>query len=200
MNTDKLILTDIDGVVLNFDLAFAWWMKWHHQEMKIVEGHENDYKFRLRYGIDSDREEELFHEFDHSGMVERMPPFRDAIWGIRELHEKHGFVFYAITKCGRECQVDRRKNLDDMFGKSCFIDLECIDINESKQPYLNQFKDTGFTWIEDNMQNAQMGVDVGLDVLLMDHPYNHTERHFKHPDPNIKRVLNWKEIVEHVVG
>jgi uncharacterized HAD superfamily protein len=47
-------------------------------------------------------------------------------------------------------------------------------------------------WVEDKAENAELGVEMGLNTFLIDHVYNQGEFH------EVTRVKNWKEIYEYV--
>ena len=50
MKADRVILTDVDGVLLNWEFAFHTWMEEHGQ--RAAEGHEFKYCVGKRFGID----------------------------------------------------------------------------------------------------------------------------------------------------
>ena len=68
-------------------------------------------------------------------------------------------------------------------------------IGASKRAYLERnFGGSGLFWIEDNVQNATDGLEVGLNPLLMAHGYS---RDYAGPIP---RVMNWEEIYRQVTA
>jgi hypothetical protein len=48
-------------------------------------------------------------------------------------------------------------------------------------------------WIEDKIENAELGVKFGLDSILVEHGFN---MHYE----GIPRFKNWKQIYEHITG
>jgi hypothetical protein len=190
---DNVIVTDIDGCVLYYEHSFHMWM--------IGKGfrkvNSNHYSIAKRYNISETDAENFVRSFNESAMLYRLPPIKDAIKYIRKLHEGHGFVFHAITAVPNEIHVHeaRSKNLDNLFGGTVFERIILCDHSAEKPKYLKEYEGTECYWVEDLPQNAEMGLEFGLQPLLMDRSYN---KRFSHP--SIKRVNNWKEIYEIVTG
>jgi len=88
----------------------------------------------------------------------------------------------------------RTKNLIEMFGPSVFESFVYLDTGADKDEALEQYRDSGCFWVEDKPQNAILGQELGLESILMDHPFN------KEYEGYIPRLKNWKEIYEHIVG
>jgi hypothetical protein len=89
----------------------------------------------------------------------------------------------------------RKMNLEKLFGKTAFEDLLCLDTGADKDEALDPYSDTGLFWIEDKMENAIAGLNVGLRPILIEHGYN---MHDSVP-VGMKKCLNWKEIYEHIL-
>ena len=87
-------------------------------------------------------------------------------------------------------------NLEKLFGKTAFEELVCLDTGADKDEALLPYKDSGLYWIEDKLENAEAGLAVGLKPILIEHGFNMNEK----LDPNIKKVVNWKEVYEHITG
>jgi len=89
----------------------------------------------------------------------------------------------------------RRMNLNKLFGKTAFEEIICLDTGADKDEALEPYRDTGHYWIEDKIVNCQVGRDLGLKSLLMEHGHN-----MDYEDPAIPRVKNWREIYNIIVG
>ena len=50
-------------------------------------------------------------------------------------------------------------------------------------------RDTGCWWIEDKPQNAELGANLGLNALLMEHGHNMAHYH-----EHVQTVKNWQEV------
>jgi len=192
---NKIILTDIDGVTLDWEYAFDVWMLQHGFNKQ--EGWQFKYDIGTRYGIEKDQAKKLIRIFNESASIGFLPPLRDAMYYIKRLHEEHGFVFHAITSLSKDenAQELRRMNLRKLFGKTAFEKFVFLDTGADKDEALEPYRDKGYWWIEDKIVNCQAGNNVGLKSLLMEHGHN-----MDYDDPRIPRVKNWKEIYEIIVA
>jgi FMN phosphatase YigB (HAD superfamily) len=186
---DKLILTDIDGVCLDWEYSFHNWMTRHGYEMQ--EGGEKEYKIGKRYKTcDGMR---LIRMFNESAWIRKLPPLRDAMHYVKKLHQEHGYVFHAITSLSEDdySQHLRTKNLREMFGDTVFEKFIYLDTGAPKDAVLAKYKDSGLYWLEDKPENCEAGLTVGLRSVLVEHPHNVDYQH-----PDVIKVKNWQEIYQ----
>jgi hypothetical protein len=190
----KIILTDVDGVLLDWEYAFDVYLQTHG--FNKVEGGQFKYDIGKRYGIDREQGKKLIKIFNESAHIGFLPPLRDAMFYVKRLHEEHGYVFHAITSLSKDdnAQKLREMNLRKLFGATAFEKFVFLDTGADKDDALEPYRDTGHWWIEDKIVNCQVGTKVGLKSLLMEHGHN-----MDYDDPEIPRVRNWKEIYERVV-
>jgi hypothetical protein len=190
----KIILTDADGVLLDWEYAFSVWMEQHG--FKTVEDSQFKYDIGKRYGIEKDQAKKLIKMFNESAHMGFLPPLRDAMFYVKRLHEEHGFVFHCITSMSSDenAQELRKMNLRKLFGKTAFTKFIILETGADKDDVLDSYKDKGYFWIEDKITNAVAGQERGLKSLLVEHGHN---MDFEHPE--IPRVKNWKEIYEIIV-
>lgn len=194
---DKIILTDCDGVLLNWEYAFCIWMEQHGYK-QIPDGNQQ-YDIAKRFNIGSSEGKALVHRFNESAAIGFLPALRDSIYYVKRLHEEHGYEFHCITSLSLDPSAKklRQMNLDKMFGPSAFTVLECLDTGADKDEFLDErYADTGYYWIEDKMQNAVAGLNVGLTPILIEHGWNMNDS----VPVGMKKVVKWKEIYEHIVG
>lgn len=191
---DAVILTDVDGVLLNYVYGFDQWVRRHN--IQQVPGTDHEWHFGRRYGIDTDRSHALIREFNESASAGFLPPLRDAIKYVRKLHEEHGYVFHAISSFGDDIHSVRlrQENLERLFGKGVFESLQCLPLGKPKAEVLAKYKDTECWWIEDHTGNAIAGQELGLRSVLVNHSYNLADE-FSGP-----RVQGWREIYDMVTG
>jgi hypothetical protein len=189
---DKVILTDCDGVLLNWEYAFNTWMKRHGYEMK--EAGEKAYDMGDRYGINNDEKKRLVKFFNESSAIGFLPPLRDAMYYVDLLHRKHGYVFHMITSLSLEpsAQQLRIENTKKLFGETAFEKFIFVDTGADKDEALVPYINSGYLWVEDKVENAVLGVEYGLNSVIMEHGHN---MHFQ----DIPRVKNWKEIYDTLV-
>jgi hypothetical protein len=193
--SEKVILTDVDGVLLDWLFAYTQWMDKHGY--KTIEGTENEYDMNIRYGISKVEKERLVRMFNESAWIRKLPPLRDAIKYVKKLHEDHGYVFRVISSLSNDyyAQHLRTKNLIEMFGPSVFESFVYLDTGADKDEALAPYEGTGCFWIEDKPENAVLGQSLGLESIIVNHAFN--EDAFVGDMPRCK---NWKEIYELIVG
>ena len=193
--SEKVILTDVDGVLLDWLFAYTQWMDKHGYT--VVKGGENEYDVTKRYGLGQVEKERLVRMFNESAWIRKLPPLRDAIKYVKKLHEDHGYVFRVISSLSNDyyAQHLRTKNLIEMFGPSVFESFVYLDTGADKDEALEQYRDSGCFWIEDKPENAILGQKIGLKSILVAHDFNNTKEAQWLP-----RVATWKEIHEIIAG
>ena len=196
IDKSKIILTDIDGVVLNWEYAFGEYMEF--QGHQPVEGHNKFYSVRQKYNLPTDASGDLvIKTFNESAAIGFLPRLRDAEYFIKKLDEQHQYQFIAITSLSLlpYAQQLREKNLKKLFGDNCFIEVNCLDTGADKDDILDVYarEYPGAFWIEDKPQNADVGIALGLQSILIEHGHN------MNYDGQAKVVVNWEEIYNIIV-
>lgn len=191
---EKVILVDCDGVLLDWEYAFGSWMQRHGYEVKV----NGVYKMDVKYGLERKEAKRLIRMFNESAAIRKLPPLRDAIKYVKKLHEEHGFIFHAITSLSTDqyAQHLRTKNLRELFGDTAFEKYVYLDTGADKDEELEVYADTGCFWVEDKVENAHVGANLGLKSILMAHEHNADV----FIEEDVVRVGNWKEIYDMVVG
>jgi len=191
----KIILTDADGVILDWEYAFDVWMQQHGFQKQ--DGGQLVYSIGKRYGIDVEQGKKLIKIFNESAAIGFLPPLRDAMYYIKRLHEEHGYVFHCITSLSKDenAQELRTMNIRKLFGKTAFEKFIYLDTGADKDEVLEKYRNKGYYWIEDKITNAQAGAKVGLKSLLMEHGHN---MDFVGNDAQL--VKNWKDVYERITG
>ena len=193
MKKDRVILTDVDGVLLDWEFAFHTWMEEHgHTTQK---GYKLVYSIHKRFGIPRRDGERLIEIFNESASIGFLPPLRDAMYYVKKLHEEHGFMFHAITSLSlnRHAIRLREQNLAKLFGETAFEKVICLDTGADKDEALEPYIGSGCWWVEDKVKNAEVGLDMGLNSVIMEHGHN--------MDYQGKAVLvkNWKELYNLII-
>lgn len=185
--SDKLILTDADGVLVDWVYSFNSWMTRHGYSMK----RNGTYELSVCYGLEKAETKRLVRMFNESANISYLPPLRDAIKYVRKLHEEHGYIFHCITSLSLDpfAAKAREHNLKALFGETVFEEIICLDTGADKDDALLPYEDTGCFWIEDKEENAMVGSEMGLNSILIEHEHN---KDFTHE--NIVKLKNWKEI------
>jgi len=192
---NKIILVDADGVLLDWEYAFDVYLQTHG--FNKVEGGQFKYDIGKRYGIEKEQGKKLIKIFNESAHIGFLPPLRDAMFYVKRLHEEHGYVFHCITSLSKDenAQELRRMNLRKLFGATAFEKFVFLDTGADKDAALEPYRNSGYYWVEDKIVNCEVGHGLGLRSLLMEHGHN-----MDYNNPDIPRVLNWKEIYQIVTG
>ena len=191
----KIILTDCDGVCLDWEWAFMQWMA--HNGMKpAVEDWKTVYKVSDRFGVSPADGSRLTSQFNSSAAIGFMPPLRDAQWFIKKLNEQHGIKFVAVTSLHDDpyAQKLRTENLRKLFGDA-FIDFHYLACGADKDEILEELshKYYGAPWIEDKPENADVGDSCGFESYLMEHGHN---MDYEGPATVVR---NWEELYQLMV-
>lgn len=189
---NKVILTDCDGVLFDWEYAFHRWMSKHGYKI-VADG---NYNMDIKYGIAKEEAKKLCRMFNESAWIRKLPPLRDSIKYVKKLHEDHGYVFHAITSLSDDyyAQHLRTKNLIEMFGPTVFEKYVYLDTGADKDEVLLDYKDTGCYWVEDKPLNVDTGIKLGLNGVLINHDHN------KHYDGSAIRVWTWEELYKIIIG
>lgn len=188
----KIILTDCDGVLLNWTYAFAIWVERHGLFPK-AEDPGLHYSLSDIYKIDHGRAKDLVKQFNESAAIGFLPPFRDAIHYVQKLHREHGYVFRVISSLSRDRAAGelRTRNLKKVFGDTVFDELVYLGTGEDKHEALEVYEGKGYYFIEDKEENARLAYDYGLRGVLLEHGHN---MHVT----DIPKYKNWKEFYEEI--
>jgi len=190
---EKIILTDVDGVLLNWEYAFVTWMEEHGY--KMIENGNFIYNIKKRFNLESNNKgHKLIRQFNESATIGYLPALRDSQHYVKLLGNL-GYKFHVITSLSKNpnAQRLRTKNLEKLFGK-VFEKFIYLDTGEDKDAVLEQYRDTGLLWVEDKPANAEAGINMGLKAVIMEHAFN---LHYEGVAPFVK---NWADIYTLVTG
>ena len=182
----KKIITDCDGVLLDWCYAYDIWMS----EQGYQRQPDTDHSFNqtVRYGISEEDMIDTIKSFNESGSVGYLPAFKDSVQYVTRLAEE-GWRFDVVSSLhiDKYAQTLRKKNLTHLFG-DVFDKIDAsLSFTGGKGDYLAEhYGNTGYWWIEDSVSHAVSGQDAGLKSIIMDHPYNKRWEGL--------RVTSWKEL------
>lgn len=193
---EKIILTDADGVLFNWEYAFCTWMEQHGYSQ--IENGNCEYDIAKRFDITQQKAKKKVKQFNESAAIGFLPALRDSMYWVKRIHQECGFTFHCITSLSldKSAYKLRKMNLEKLFGETTFSKLICLDTGADKDDALESYKDSGLWWIEDKTKNAVCGLDYGLKPILIEHGFN---MHDNIPD-SVKKVVHWKEIYQIVTG
>jgi hypothetical protein len=203
--SNRIILTDVDGVLLEWEHHFTKWMlqrtlfdergaRYHPH--RLLPDKENTYEMAERFGVTKTEIRKHIREFNRSAWMGTQRPMLESQTWVKLLAAE-GWTFIPITSQTSDipAQQLRKKRLGELFGEHVFINYHILGTGADKDSALAEFHNTGLYWVEDKPNNAVAGLKYGLKPILIDHPYN---RDFDHPD--VIRVSNWKEIHQILSG
>lgn len=188
---NKIILTDADGVLLDWEYAFDVWMGQHgFNKVDPLK-----YNIGTRYNIEDEQGKRLIKIFNESAHIGFLPALRDAMFYVKRLHEEHGYVFHCITSLSKDenAQELRKMNLRKLFGQTAFEKFIFLDTGADKDQVLEEYRDSNYLWVEDKIANAVVGHELGLNSVIMEHGHN---MNYQGPIPLVK---NWRDIYEMLV-
>jgi hypothetical protein len=185
---ERIILTDVDGVLLEWEDHFKKWM--NSKGYKELKNTNTEYDMSVRYGIHKDHGSELIREFNKSAWMSTQSPMPDSQTWVKLLHAE-GWTFIPITSQTSDvpAQELRKRRLAELFGDTVFRNYFILETGDHKDSALAEFHNTGLWWIEDKWSNAVKGLEYGLKPLLYNHNYNQGLTH-----ENVTRVNNWEHI------
>lgn len=190
MTKEPIIITDCDGVILDWSRGFESWLK--NQGISLVPDAEKYYSIADRHGITQKQAAELVKTYNESSAIRDLEPFADSQEYVKKLAGQ-GFRFCAVTSLSDspEAYLNRRINLTELFG-DVFLSVSCLKIGTNKYEKLLDWKDSGYFWIEDHIEQALAGFNAGLKPILINHPFNDDIYY-----PGIKKVSDqnpWETI------
>ena len=186
---NRLILTDADGVLLDWEWAFSVWMQ--ERGYTLTADNKKSYYLHHHYNeLEEKDAKKVVKTFNESAAVGFLPALRDAAYYVKRLYEEHGYQFRVITSLSldRNAAKLREMNLNKLFGNA-IESVICLDTGADKDTALEFYRDSGMWWFEDKIENAIVGHEMGLNSVLIEHGHNMMFEH-----PNTPRVKNWKEI------
>ena len=188
-NPQSLILVDADGVLLDWEWAFSVWMQ--ERGYTLTADNKKSYYLHHHYNeLEEKDSKKVIKTFNESAAIGFLPPLRDAMYYVKRLHEEHGYRFHCITSLSSDVNAQRLRemNLAKLFGKTAFERIVCLETGADKNEALEPYRDSGCWWIEDKPENADVGLNMGLRSILIEHGHN---MNHECPYPIVK---NWREI------
>lgn len=188
------ILTDCDGVLLDWAGGFTQWLfsrlgpPWQVSSVPPYPMHAfrpADW-IRDAYGLSYADAPPLFSQFRVSPHFANLMPYRDACEWLPRIAEDYAARFVIISSAGTEPEVEahRKTNLQACFG-DVFAPFTLLPPMENKRTALSRHAPT--LWLDDHLPHVLDGHAVG-------HIAFHFDRFGElHPDAP-RRVSSWAEV------
>lgn len=194
LTREKIILTDVDGVLLDFHSSATEFLR---NEKKIDITYADWDKSYWLYEIINgtpEQDKEIFSEFSQSEYFRNLSARECALKSLKTL-AADGWRFVAVTAAGQGLKHQnmnkvlqyRMDNLEKHFG-NIFEDIHITNVYDCKSPILKRYDPTW--WVEDSVTNAIIGHETGHRSVIM-----HT-RHYQAEKNtiNLPVVKGWDEI------
>ena len=168
----KLIITDVDGVLLDWEGDFNRWMVSKGHTLPANYNANRSYNLAKLWNMPEWVINHLVTEFNSSSQVGFIKPWGEAGHYVKRLADK-GFRFATCTSFGgtTASRALRKYNLESVFG-DVFVEHNIIELHGDKTPTLSKWKGTELWWLEDNLNNARKGLELGLRPILVRHSHN----------------------------
>jgi len=185
---NKLILLDVDGVLLEWEQAFDSWMSSQGYEKTS----QDTYDVGSHYDLSVEARQLLIQIFNESASMRYLEPIDGAVEYVKRLHQD-GNTIHLITSQSLLPMANRARqdNLKELFG-DIFEKIVFLDTGSSKDEALSRYP-KGSYWVEDKPENAVAGVKAGMIAMLYTQPHN---KSFKHKD--VTRCDTWKEVYQFI--
>lgn len=165
---EKIILTDVDGCLLDWNTEFHCWM-----ENKGYNKMTNATMIEDQYNIAVSDVRKFITEFNNSESIQHLPVFLDADYYVEKL-KMLGYKFICITSIGTNENIkqNRIKNLQNLFGEKTFLDFVFLATYADKKEILEKYKNIGKYWVEDNYKQFCIGKELGLESFYLNNESN----------------------------
>ena len=159
---EKIFLTDVDGVLVNFSLTFEKWIlslglktatptlitpaKYFKIEDWVIDESITDHAKLVQDFFESDFSHH-FIQWEDSRVIDKL--------------SKRGWKFVAITAIGtsEKGRLNRQICLDNLFGRYTFSDVIVTEPFDSKLDVLKSFAPT--FWVDDSPHHVDDGIEAG---------------------------------------
>lgn len=149
----KIILTDVDGVILDWRTPFE--------------------KFLVSIGYSTIDVDDFFYGIGKKVVIPLVKEFNSCADNLSPLRDSHeilpilakNYTIIGITSFGvcEFAQKSRIKNLENVFGK-IFDYVIFNDVTDSKRSILKEWENRkDVIWIEDKYTNYETGLELGIE-------------------------------------
>jgi HAD superfamily hydrolase (TIGR01509 family) len=182
----KIIVLDVDGVLLDWLSPFKQWMEGLGYSLQEPHG----YNLMEAYSIDKSQLSKLKRHFNDSETIRSLPALPGAKEALMKL-KALGYQLCVLTKLSSSLQSQSRRklNLNDHFGLKLFERINILDVEDSKEYSLKELASNyPNAWIiEDAPENIALSEKAGLKPILFEHDYNLTT-------DCVYRINHWDKI------
>jgi FMN phosphatase YigB (HAD superfamily) len=177
LKNKPVIITDVDGVLLDFLMAFAIYLEEENYCINHIKPLINTNKymtFEDMINVDCERKiEEIKNKFFQSDRISKFPVFQnESIEHLKTLNKYFDIICVTCIGRGNEIHNHRLQNLKEIYG-DIFLSVHCINFGESKEDTLRYLRNRHnvVSYIDDNLKHIQESLNVGIKPILFQRGY-----------------------------
>lgn len=190
------IITDVDGVLLDWFPAFENWIIEVKDIKPLHDTTPSTYKLTDKYPLTSKEIVDYIAEFNTSSAFGELKAIDGAVEYLGMLLQDNSKDISWLSSGSvegheEECFDMRSKNLRNCFGKD--IPGTLLVMRASKEEYLKKYKEEfneDLIFIEDSLEHAEVAIKLGIKTILLGYSYNGTNKSSK----LLYKAKNWKEV------
>lgn len=167
--TKPLILTDIDGVVLQWVSRLPEFLASKGYDTTEAQAVYDEDRWttmeELMGDVDTETATALFNEYCSSDYLKNLDAYKDSVAIINEM--KQHFDFVAITAIGLKPinKTNRVANLEALFP-GAFSEVHCVDFGASKEKVLARYAGKNpLFYIDDGNKHVREAMNVGINGI-----------------------------------
>ena len=164
--SNRIILTDVDGVLLEWEHHFTKWMlqrtlfdergaRYHPH--RLLPDKQNTYEMDERFGVTKDEIRKLIREFNRSAWMGTQRPMLESQTWVK-LMCAEGWTFIPITSQTSDipAQKLRKKRMGELFGDHVFTNYHILGTGADKDGALAEFHDTCLLYTSPSPRDATL--------------------------------------------
>lgn len=192
----KIILTDVDGVLLNWESHLLDFAIQRNVNFNILSGIQKYLKsfsvvdFEKVFKMDP----EFVTDYNNSDFSKKFKPLKDAQDIINNIKDEYDII--AVTAMGTEKKAmdNRRENLEEYFPNA-IKDIRFVNLGESKKDHfidlIDKYGDNIICYVDDASHNTNIFNEVNKNAINF---YMNRYRESELPKGEFTTINNWYDI------
>jgi FMN phosphatase YigB (HAD superfamily) len=180
----KILLTDADGVLLNWLDSFLQQHELSYEDFQYIESERPADAYRL------------IETFNESARIGYLPSIKGALSAMSKL-KNDGYEIHCVTSFGGSVYARRARfdNIKKLFGNAITY-IHILPLHDNKLQFLQEnYNNSESYFIEDNINNANLSLQAGLRPILLSQNYNTNNADIE-IEPEVICAHNWKHVIE----
>lgn len=187
----KTIILDCDGVLLDWELSFSYWLL-ANKRITVV-GRPTSWDLSKWIGRSEEECFSFIREFNSSYLFADVLPTSGTMRVVRDWWQrKFDLIVLSCYKTNSKSELNRIYNLQEMYG-NVFEEIISLPLRASKQPHLKALYEAHgqCIFVDDNPLYAVQGASEGHIAYCLRCPHNRSvEKDF----PNLIWIDNLSEV------